>query len=111
VATITGRRPRYRRRAPCLGRSANARKIGFENHRFIGQTNHYTGGSHEALDPDAGLQERTMVERCTAQVLAAPLPEDLERELVMVDDALPTHLDILTRLAAQHPPSGCSAMP
>ncbi|MGO9095017.1 MAG: glycosyltransferase [Bryobacteraceae bacterium] len=48
--------------------------------------------------------ERTMVERCTAQVLAAPLPEDLERELVMVDDrSTDGTWDILTRLAAQHP--------
>jgi glycosyltransferase involved in cell wall biosynthesis len=48
--------------------------------------------------------ERTMVERCTAQVLAAPLPEDLERELVMVDDrSTDGTWDILTRLAAQNP--------
>jgi glycosyltransferase involved in cell wall biosynthesis len=30
--------------------------------------------------------ERTVVERCLAQVLAAPLPEDMERELIVVDD-------------------------
>ena len=30
--------------------------------------------------------ERTVVARCIAQVLAAPLPEDLERELIIVDD-------------------------
>ena len=30
--------------------------------------------------------ERTVVERCIAQVLAAPLPEDMERELIVVDD-------------------------
>jgi glycosyltransferase involved in cell wall biosynthesis len=30
--------------------------------------------------------ERTVVERCIAQVLAAPLPEQMERELIIVDD-------------------------
>src|SRR5512144_2938573 len=30
--------------------------------------------------------ERTVVERCIAQVLTAPLPENMERELVIVDD-------------------------
>ncbi len=30
--------------------------------------------------------ERTMVERCLAQVLSVPLPEEMERELVVVDD-------------------------
>ena len=30
--------------------------------------------------------ERTVVERCIAQVLAAPIPESMERELVIVDD-------------------------
>ena len=30
--------------------------------------------------------ERTMVERCISQVLAAPIPENMERELVIVDD-------------------------
>jgi len=30
--------------------------------------------------------ERTVVERCLAQVLKAPLPEDMERELIVVDD-------------------------
>src|SRR5437588_2746861 len=30
--------------------------------------------------------ERTVVERCISQVLSAPLPEQMERELVIVDD-------------------------
>ncbi len=30
--------------------------------------------------------ERTVVERCISQVLTAPLPENMERELVIVDD-------------------------
>src|SRR5712692_15440 len=30
--------------------------------------------------------ERTVVEQCISQVLAAPLPEDMERELIIVDD-------------------------
>ncbi len=30
--------------------------------------------------------ERTVVERSLAQVLAAPLPENMDRELVIVDD-------------------------
>jgi len=48
--------------------------------------------------------ERTVVERCIAQVLAAPLPEDMERELIVVDDQSTdgTWL-ILERLAAEHP--------
>ncbi len=46
--------------------------------------------------------ERTMVERCIAQVLSAPLPEDMERELVIVDDrSTDGTWDILTRLAEE----------
>ena len=30
--------------------------------------------------------ERTVVERCLSLVLTAPLPEDMEREIVIVDD-------------------------
>ncbi|HOK48100.1 MAG TPA: glycosyltransferase family 2 protein, partial [Bryobacteraceae bacterium] len=48
--------------------------------------------------------ERTMVERCFAQVLNAPLPEDMERELVVVDDhSTDGTWDILLRLAEKHP--------
>jgi glycosyltransferase involved in cell wall biosynthesis len=48
--------------------------------------------------------ERTMVERCFGQVLAAPLPENIERELVVVDDrSTDGTWDILERLAAAHP--------
>src|SRR5579872_603085 len=48
--------------------------------------------------------ERTVVERCIAQVLAAPLPEEMERELIIVDDRSTdgTWL-ILQRVAAEHP--------
>ncbi|MFN0172661.1 MAG: glycosyltransferase [Bryobacteraceae bacterium] len=48
--------------------------------------------------------ERTVVERSLAQVLAAPLPENMERELIVVDDSSTdgTYL-ILQRLAEQHP--------
>src|SRR5580692_3236804 len=48
--------------------------------------------------------ERTVVERSIAQVLAAPLPESMERELVVVDDCSTDGTsDILRRLAAEFP--------
>jgi glycosyltransferase involved in cell wall biosynthesis len=48
--------------------------------------------------------ERTVVERCLVQVLTAPLPEEMERELIIVDDRSTdgTWL-ILERLAASRP--------
>ncbi len=47
--------------------------------------------------------ERTMIERCLAQVLAAPLPENMEREIVIVDDCSTDGTwPILERLAARH---------
>jgi glycosyltransferase involved in cell wall biosynthesis len=48
--------------------------------------------------------ERTMVERSIAGVLAAPLPEEMERELIVVDDrSTDGTYDILARLAAVEP--------
>lgn len=48
--------------------------------------------------------ERTVVEASLRQVLSAPLPEGLDRELVIVDDrSTDGTWDILSRLAAQHP--------
>jgi len=48
--------------------------------------------------------ERAIVERSLAQVLNAPLPEEMERELVIVDDrSTDGTWDILTRLAASVP--------
>ncbi len=48
--------------------------------------------------------ERTVVERCIALVLAAPLPENMERELIVVDDcSTDGSFGILKRLAAAHP--------
>ena len=48
--------------------------------------------------------ERTVVERSLAGVLAAPMPEHMERELVIVDDcSTDGTLAIFERLAAQHP--------
>jgi len=48
--------------------------------------------------------ERTVVERSIASVLTAPLPENMERELVIVDDqSTDGTWDILQRLAAAFP--------
>jgi glycosyltransferase involved in cell wall biosynthesis len=48
--------------------------------------------------------ERTMIERSLAQVLAAPLPEDMDRELVIIDDCSTDGTwSILQRLAASEP--------
>ena len=48
--------------------------------------------------------ERTVVEQSLALVLAAPLPENMERELVIVDDCSTDGTgDILQRLAAAEP--------
>ena len=48
--------------------------------------------------------ERTVVERCIALVLTAPLPENMERELVIVEDCSTDGTwDILQRLAGQFP--------
>src|SRR5215467_5104367 len=48
--------------------------------------------------------ERTVVERCISLVLTAPLPENMDRELVIVDDcSTDGTFDILERLAAAFP--------
>jgi glycosyltransferase involved in cell wall biosynthesis len=48
--------------------------------------------------------ERTVIEPCLSMVLAAPLPEEMERELIVVDDrSTDGTWDILQRLAAANP--------
>lgn len=48
--------------------------------------------------------ERTVVERSLAQVLSAPLPEQMDRELILVDDcSTDGTIKILERLAAAEP--------
>src|SRR3974377_1717029 len=48
--------------------------------------------------------ERTVVERSISQVVTAPLPENMDRELVVVDDCSTDGTsDILKRMAAAFP--------
>jgi SAM-dependent methyltransferase len=48
--------------------------------------------------------ERTVVERCISQVISAPIPENMERELVIVDDCSTDGTwDILQKLAGSCP--------
>jgi glycosyltransferase involved in cell wall biosynthesis len=48
--------------------------------------------------------ERTVVERCISQVMAAPLPENMDRELVIVDDcSTDGSFAILESLAQSYP--------
>src|ERR1022692_1795051 len=48
--------------------------------------------------------ERTVVERCISLVVTAPLPENMDRELVIVDDCPPDGpWEILRRPAAGSP--------
>ena len=64
---------------------------------------HYTGDLLLSILVPV-YNERTVVERSLAQVLAAPLPEKMERELIVVDDCSTDGTSvILQRLAQENP--------
>ncbi len=64
---------------------------------------HYTGELRLSILIPV-YNERTVVERSLGQVLAAPLPENMDRELIIVDDcSTDGTAAILDRMAAQEP--------
>lgn len=66
------------------------------------QRQHDVSGLFSILVPV--YNERAYLRRCIERVLAAPLPEGLEREIVLVNDASTDGTDeLVDRLAADHP--------
>jgi len=64
---------------------------------------HYTGELRLSILIPV-YNERTVVERSLAQVLAAPLPENMDRELIIVDDcSTDGTAAILDRMASEEP--------
>ena len=64
---------------------------------------HYTGELRLSILIPV-YNERTVVERRLAQVLAAPLPENMDRELIIVDDcSTDGTAAILDRMASEEP--------
>src|SRR6266545_6057411 len=47
--------------------------------------------------------ERTVVERCISLVLSAPIPEDMDRELIIVDDCSSDGTSAILERLSEHP--------
>jgi glycosyltransferase involved in cell wall biosynthesis len=85
-----------------MGRPLKGRPFCLQGHESYQINSIYWGLRLSILVPV--YNERTVVERSLAQVLAAPLPENMDREIIIVDDCSTDGTsEILERLAAQEP--------